>query len=128
MGAKTLKPHRPRNCKQLLAGRHACLHIQVPIVILEGVFLNIKHGHNLSGAISVKVKIKIIGADYIISSENHAVPREDWKTLGSGSGEIGRLDMYLSSAYSVHHEYDDEGYITAKYLMSEETSGGSPFM
>ena len=69
----------------------------------------------------------IIGVDYIISDKNHAVDREDWKDLGAVSGDAGRFEMYVSSEYSVQHDYDAEGYITAKYLTSQKTSGGTSF-
>lgn len=69
----------------------------------------------------------IIGVDYIISDKNHAVDREDWKDLGAVSGDAGRYEMYVSSEYSVQHDYDAEGYVTAKYLTSQKTSGGTSF-
>jgi len=55
------------------------------------------------------------------------VAKADWKELSDTSDVTEEIDVYASEDYTIHHEFDSQGYISAKYLMSKEKGGGSQF-
>ena len=63
----------------------------------------------------------------IYTTNNNSWAKEDWMKLKDEKSVAKEIEMYVSKDYTVHHEFDDEGLIQAKYLMSKEKFGGSPF-
>lgn len=63
----------------------------------------------------------------IYTSNNNSVEKENWKDLSDTKDKVAVVNAYVSSDYSIHHEFDENGLILYKYLMSKETSGGSQF-
>ena len=52
---------------------------------------------------------------------------ENWKELADDKDVTEEIYMYVSEDYTVHHEFDSEGLIGGKYLMSKEKFGGTAF-
>lgn len=63
----------------------------------------------------------------IYTTNNNSWAKEDWMKLKDEKSVAEEIEMYVSEDYTVHHEFDAEGLIQAKYLMSKEKFGGSPF-
>ena len=64
---------------------------------------------------------------FIYTTNNNSQAKEDWAKLKDEADVMEEIEMYVSEDYTVHHEFDAEGLITGKYLMSKEKFGGSPF-
>ena len=64
---------------------------------------------------------------YIYTSNNNCYVKEDWKKLSDLQEVSYENEYYVSEKYTIHHEFDDEGLIVGKYLMSKERNGGSAF-
>ncbi|MBP3633309.1 MAG: DUF5050 domain-containing protein [Oscillospiraceae bacterium] len=69
----------------------------------------------------------MIDDKFFYTTNNHSVAKEDWKKLTDDSDATEEAEMYVSQDYTVHHEFDSDGLISGKYMMSKERNGGSPF-
>ena len=58
---------------------------------------------------------------------NVNVEKANWKDLKDKDDTVTVQEMYVSKDYSIHHEYDAEGLISSKVLMSKEKFGGTSF-
>ena len=63
----------------------------------------------------------------IYACNNNCRPKEEWKQLATDYDTVIQRELYISETYTIRHEYNEEGLITGKYLMSKETSGGRSF-
>jgi len=70
----------------------------------------------------------MIDEEFIYTSNNTSVAKEDWKNLTDTHDVVYELEVYVSDEYSIHHEFDDEGLISGKYLMSKTEGGGTAFL
>lgn len=64
----------------------------------------------------------------IYTTNGVCIPKEDWMYLSDVSEGIEEWTCYVSPEYTVYHYFDEEGYISGKYLMSKERHGGTSFM
>ena len=62
-----------------------------------------------------------------ISGPSNAVTKDLWKELTCTTEYVKQVEMYVGADYTIHHELDENGLITGKYLMSKARNGGSPF-
>jgi len=69
----------------------------------------------------------MIDDQFIYTTNNNSVAKEDWKKLTDASDAAKEAEMYVSEDYIVYHYFDGEGLITGKYLMSKAEGGGTPF-
>lgn len=70
----------------------------------------------------------MIDEEDIYGPNNSSVLKEDWKELGNAEGDTLRvMEKYVSGEYTIHHEFDEEGYISGKYIMSKTKFGGTSF-
>lgn len=69
----------------------------------------------------------MIDEEFFYTTNNNSVAKADWKKLTDGNAVTEEIEMYVSGAYTIHHEFDSEGLILAKYLMSKERGGGNSF-
>ncbi|MBR2222719.1 MAG: hypothetical protein IJ973_00180, partial [Christensenellaceae bacterium] len=63
---------------------------------------------------------------FFYTTNNNSVAKEEWKTLTDTSDTTDEIETYVSEDYTVFHEFDSNGLISGKYLMSKEKGGGSP--
>lgn len=63
----------------------------------------------------------------IYIANNTAMEMEMWKELTVSDETETQMEMYVSEGYNVYHEFDNEGLINAKYMMSVVEFGASPF-
>lgn len=57
---------------------------------------------------------------------NTSVAKDQWQKLMCAE-PVEEAEMYVSADYTIHHEFDENGLIAYKYLMSKEFHGGTPF-
>lgn len=69
----------------------------------------------------------MIDDQFFYTSNNNCVAKEDWKKLTDTSESIEVFEMYVSEDYTIYHEFDSDGAIIGKHLMSKEEGGGNPF-
>ena len=69
----------------------------------------------------------MIDEEYIYTANNTSILKADWQKLTDTDEATTQLEMYASKDYSVHHEYDEEGLIIRKSLMSKAEGGGTSF-
>ncbi|MBQ2925319.1 MAG: DUF5050 domain-containing protein [Ruminiclostridium sp.] len=62
-----------------------------------------------------------------IYGPSHSVTKDLWKDLTCTTEYVKQAEMYVGADYTIHHELDENGLITGKYLMSKARNGGSPF-
>ena len=63
----------------------------------------------------------------IYTTNGCGIEKENWKELADDKDVTEEIYMYVSEDYTVHHEFDSEGLIGGKYLMSKEKFGGTAF-
>ncbi|MBR4079749.1 MAG: DUF5050 domain-containing protein, partial [Christensenellaceae bacterium] len=68
----------------------------------------------------------MIDDKFFYTTNNNSVAKEEWKTLTDTSDTTDEIETYVSEDYTVFHEFDSNGLISGKYLMSKEKGGGSP--
>ena len=71
-------------------------------------------------------------AGFMIDEENiygpsSAVTKDLWKNLMCSTEYVKQAEIYVGADYTIHHDLNETGLITGKYLMSKERNGGSPF-
>ena len=69
----------------------------------------------------------MIDEDYIYGPACDGMVKDQWKNLMCTVEYVKQAEMYVWADYSIHHDLDENGLITGKYLMSKERNGGSPF-
>ena len=69
----------------------------------------------------------MIDDKYFYTTHGHSVAKADWKNLTDASDVTEEFDMYVSEDYTIHHEFDSNGDIIGKYVMSKAEGGGSSF-
>lgn len=69
----------------------------------------------------------LIDDQFVYTSNHNSVAKEDWKKLTDTKDSVEVFEAFVSEDYTIHHEYDSNGYIISKYLMSKEKGGGNPF-
>ncbi len=69
----------------------------------------------------------MIDDQFLYTTNNNSVAKEDWKKLTDASDAVEEADMYVSEDYIVYHYFDGDGLIIGKYVMSKEEGGGNPF-
>lgn len=71
--------------------------------------------------------------DYVIDGEdiyfvnNTCVALEKWQDVEITDEAITEMEVYLSDAYNVYHDFDKDGLISGKYLLSNTESGSRSF-
>jgi len=69
----------------------------------------------------------LIDDQFFYTSNHNSVAKEDWKKLTDTKDSVEVFEAFVTEDYTIHHEYDSNGYIISKYLMSKEEGGGNPF-
>ncbi len=69
----------------------------------------------------------MIDEEEFYGPNNDKVYKEDWKKLGNDEEMLSVMEKYVSEEYTIYHEFDEEGYIIAKYIMSKTKHGGTSF-
>ena len=69
----------------------------------------------------------LIDEEFIYTVNNISMAKADWNKLTDTHASVEVMEMYVSGDYRIHHEFDDQGLIIGKYLMSKEKSGGTSF-
>ncbi len=69
----------------------------------------------------------MIDDECFYTSNDNRVAKEDWKKLTDTSDATEEIYMYVSEDYTIYHEFDDNGAISAKYLTSKSEGGGRQF-
>ena len=69
----------------------------------------------------------MIDDKFIYTTNGCGIEKENWKELADDKDVTEEIYMYVSEDYTVHHEFDSEGLIGGKYLMSKEKFGGTAF-
>ena len=69
----------------------------------------------------------MIDDEWIYTSNNQSVEKENWKNLSGKGTELTEMEMYVSKDYNIYQKYDAQGLIIDKTLLSQETSGGKSF-
>jgi len=75
----------------------------------------------------------LLSSEYMIDDQciyvvnNSARDKEQWKELTTTGDVVTMTQMYVSEGYTISHEFDKDGLITRKSLMSKERLGGSAF-
>lgn len=88
---------------------------------------------NLDNLTPEKSENNLAISDFMISGKtiylanNTSMELERWKEAAISDTVEKVMEVYVSEEYTVYHEFDDEGLISQKYLMSVIKFGGSPF-
>lgn len=69
----------------------------------------------------------MIDGEYIYLPNNISRVKEEWQKLTDTGTAISSVNVYISPEYNIHHEFDADGLISAKYLTSIEKGGGTSF-
>lgn len=69
----------------------------------------------------------VIDEEYVYTANGISVPKADWQKLTDTKDVTAEVEVYASKDYKVYHEFDDEGLIGGKYLMSKAEGGGTSF-
>lgn len=69
----------------------------------------------------------MIDDKFFYATNGKSVAKEDWKNLTDTSDATEEVELYVSEDYIIYHEFDGNGAITAKYLMSKKEGGGKQF-
>ncbi|MBE7018086.1 MAG: DUF5050 domain-containing protein [Ruminococcaceae bacterium] len=69
----------------------------------------------------------MIDEEEFYGPNNDKVLKEDWKKLGNDEDTLSVMEKFVSGEYTIYHEFDEEGYISAKYIMSKTRHGGTSF-
>lgn len=64
---------------------------------------------------------------FFYTTNQNSVAKEDWKKLSDTDDVTTESQVYVSVDYTIYHEYDSEGLIIRKGMMSKEMGGGNPF-
>lgn len=70
----------------------------------------------------------MIDDKFIYTTNSISIEKEDWKKLTDDKEYVEEVYMCVSKGYTIDHEFDSEGLIGGKYLMSKERFGGSRFV
>lgn len=68
-----------------------------------------------------------IDEESIYTSNDKEEPKENWQKLADDEPAWDVVKVCLFEGYTIYHEWDSQGLITAKYLMNKETNGGTSF-
>ena len=69
----------------------------------------------------------VIDEECVYTANNIVVDKADWQKLTDTKDATEEMEMYASKDYTVHHEFDAEGMISSKVLMSKAEGGGTSF-
>lgn len=70
----------------------------------------------------------MIDDKFFYTANNNSVAKEDWKKLTDDGSTTEAFEVYVSEDYTVYHEYDGDGLISGKHMMSKVEGGGNPFL
>ncbi|MBQ9988795.1 MAG: hypothetical protein IJP30_03570 [Clostridia bacterium] len=68
----------------------------------------------------------MIDEAYIYTINNTALEKANWQKL-TNTAEVYKVEMYTDGEYSINHELDESGMISAKILISKLRHGGVTF-
>jgi len=69
----------------------------------------------------------IIDDQFFYTTNNNYAAKEDWKSLTDAGDSTAEVNMYVSEEYIIYHNFDSDGLIASKYLMSKTEGGGTSF-
>ena len=75
----------------------------------------------------------LLSSEYMIDDQciyvvnNSARDKEQWKELTTTGDVVTMTQVYVSEGYTISHEFDKDGLIIRKSLMSKERLGGTAF-
>jgi len=69
----------------------------------------------------------LMDEEFVYGTNSNILTKEEWKKLTDTKDAVEAAEVYVCEEYTVYHEYDSDGLIISKYLMSKEEHGGSPF-
>lgn len=75
----------------------------------------------------------LLSSEYMIDDQdiyvvnNTAREKEQWKEITTTGDAVTMTQVYVSEGYTISHEFDQDGLITRKSLMSKERLGGTSF-
>lgn len=69
----------------------------------------------------------MIDGDWIYASNDTSVAIDNWQNLFLEDTVSEEMEVYVSEGYKIYHDFDANGYIVGKYLMSMTKNGGTSF-
>ena len=69
----------------------------------------------------------MIDDEFIYTTNGISIEKENWQKLTDDSDVTEEIYACVSEGYTVYHEFDSEGLISRKGLMSKEKFGGNSF-
>ena len=69
----------------------------------------------------------MMDGNWIYASNDTSVMMDAWQNLSLEDTVLEEMEVYVSEGYKIYHEFDANGFIVGKYLMSMTENGGTSF-
>lgn len=69
----------------------------------------------------------MMDGNWIYASNDTSVTIDNWQNLSLEDTVSEEMEVYVSEGYKIYHEFDANGFIVGKYLMSMTKNGGTSF-